>query len=101
MGPDSGVITVQIKTIASGVNTPSQGFQFRITPILAGVRQASRQFQFPLYTSGELVSIRVVQLEPGASYVFIATAMNNYGTSAAAISQMQVAAGASSSMYDL
>lgn len=76
---------------------PSQGFQFRITPILAGVRQASRQFEFPWYMSGELVSISMDQLEPGASYIFSATAMNTYGTSAATISQMQHAAGTSAS----
>ena len=81
IGPSSGQITVQIKTVASGVNNPVHGFQFRLTPVLPGTEQIERSFAFPNYVSGELVSIIVDQLQPGMSYSFGATAMNTFGTS--------------------
>ena len=91
-GPGSGVITVQIKTVASGVNMPVQEFKFRITPVLvSGVRQPERQFEFPNYMSGQFVSIAVDNLEPGESYIFSATAVNIFGTSESANSAPQFA----------
>jgi hypothetical protein len=90
-GPRSGDITVEIKTVASGVNSPEQGFHFNITPVLLGIRQPERTFDFPDYVSGELVSIVVDQLRPGASYTFIATAMNIFGNSTSTNSLAQFA----------
>ena len=83
-GPNSGVITVQIKTVASGVNQPNQNFSFNITPFLTGNKQPERIYKFPNYMSGEFVSIAVGQLEPGGSYTFSATAMNIFGNSTSA-----------------
>ena len=91
-GPGSGVITVQIKTVASGVDMPVQEFNFRITSILAGGdRQPERQFEFPNYMSGQYVSIPVDNLEPGENYIFSATAVNIFGTSGSAHSAAQFA----------
>ena len=81
IGPGSGQITIPIKTVASGVNNPVHGFQFRLTPVLVGVEQMERSFAFPEYTSGQFVTITVDQLQPGMSYSFSATAMNTFGTS--------------------
>ena len=63
-GPSSGVITVQTKTVSSGVDMPVQEFNFRITPALiaGGIRQPERQFDFPNYMSGQFVSIAVDNL---------------------------------------
>ena len=90
-GPGSGVITIEIKTVASGVNIPAPGFYFNITPVLAGIRRRERTFDFPNYVSGQFVSVAVDQLQPGASYIFSATAMNTFGTSAPANSPSQFA----------
>ena len=90
-GPNPGVITVQIKTVASGVNSPDQNFRFNITPVLAGIRQPGRIFNFPMYVSGEFVSIAVDQLQSGANYMFSATAMNTFGNSTPANSPSQFA----------
>jgi hypothetical protein len=90
-GPNSGVITVEIKTVASGVNSRDQGFRFNITPVLDGNRQPDKIFEFPYYVSGELVSIVVGQLTPGESYTFSATAMNTFGNSTSANSPQQFA----------
>ena len=83
-GPNPGVITVQIKTVASGINQPNQNFSFNTTPFLAGNKQPERIYEFPNYMSGQFVSIAVGQLEPGASYTFSATAMNIFGNSTSA-----------------
>ena len=90
-GPNSGVITVQIKTVASGVDSPNQDFRFNITPVLAGIGQPGKTFNFPRYVSGQFVSIAVDQLQPGASYTFSATAINIFGNSTPANSPVQVA----------
>ena len=90
-GPRSGEITVQIKTVASGVNLPEQGFHFNVTPVLLGIRQPEKTFEFPIYMSGELVSVVVDQLQPGASYTFSATAMNIFGNSTPANSPAEFA----------
>ena len=52
IGSGSGQVTVQIKTVASGVNNPGHGFQFILTPVLSGTDQIERSFAFPEYTSG-------------------------------------------------
>ena len=90
-GPRSGEIIVQIKTVAAGVNTPHQEFRFNISPVLLGIRQPERTYDFPNYVSGEFVSIVVDQLQPGASYTFGATAMNIFGNSTPANSPAQFA----------
>jgi hypothetical protein len=90
-GPRSGEITVEMKTVASGVNSPEQGFHFNITPVLLGIKQPERIFDFPNYVSGEFVSLVVDQLRPGASYTFSATAMNIFGNSTSTNSPAQFA----------
>ena len=85
-GPGSGEVTLEIKTIASGVDHPNQEFRFVITPVLDGKILDPIQFDFPNYQSGVLVSISVNGLEPGKSYTFSATAMNMFGVSGPASS---------------
>ena len=80
-GPSMGEVTLQIKTVASGVNDSVQGFRFVITPVLDGDVLEVIPFDFPNYQSGELESITVRGLEPGRSYTFSVTAMNTFGTS--------------------
>ena len=91
MGPDAGEITIQIKTIASGVSRPDHRFRFLITPILNGTTQDQRRFDFPNYVSSEFVTIIVSGLEKGRSYIFIATATNIFGSSDLAVSPPQYA----------
>ena len=92
----SGELIIQVKTVASGVNSPVQGFSFRITPTLSGIRQIEQQFAFPDYTSGDFVSITVAKLKPGLNYTFSATAVNVFGISEAATSPgMQIVPGTS------
>ena len=83
-GPGTGEVTLEIKTVASGVNNPDQEFRFIITPELDGDTLNPIRFDFPSYESGTLESITVRGLEPERSYSFIATAMNNFGKSSPA-----------------
>ena len=80
-GPNPGEITIQIKTIASGVDRSSQGFQFNIIPVRDGVEGNVREFPRGNYQSGEFETLVVRDLKQGQSYTFSATAMNFYGTS--------------------
>lgn len=80
-GPGAGDVTIEIKTIASGVNNPSQGFRFIITPLLDYDILERVEFAFPDYQSGMFESVTVVGLKEGESYSFSAIAMNIYGTS--------------------
>ena len=80
-GPEPGEVTIQIKTIASGVSSPSQGFQFNIIPVRDGVEEISQVFVRDQYQSGEFEMLTVTSLEQGQRYTFSATAMNFYGTS--------------------
>ena len=80
-GPNPGEVTIQIKTIASGVDHPSQGFQFNIIPVRNGIEGNVREFPRGNYQSGEFETLVVRELEQGQSYTFSATAMNFYGTS--------------------
>ena len=90
-GPYSGVITMRIKTVASGISQPDQDFHFNIIPVFAFNKQPERIYEFPNYMSGQLVSIAVGQLEPGESYTFSATAVNIFGSSTSANSPVQFA----------
>ena len=80
-GPGTGQVTLEIKTVSSGVDSPDQEFQFIITPELDGNTLSPLRFDFPYYQSGVLESITISGLEPGRSYFFSATAMNKFGTS--------------------
>ena len=80
-GPEPGEVTIQIKTIASGVSSPSQGFQFNIIPVRDGVEETLQEFVRNEYQSGEFETITVHDLEGGQRYTFKATAMNLFGTS--------------------
>ena len=82
-GRSPGEVTIQIKTIASGVSSTSQGFQFNIIPVLIRdrVQERSRGFIRTEYQSGEFETINVGDLEQGQTYTFKATAMNFFGTS--------------------
>ena len=86
-GPSTGEVTLEIKTVASGVNNPDQEFRFIITPEIDGNTLDPVQFDFPNYESGALESITVHGLEPERSYIFSATAMNNFGESSPANSR--------------
>ena len=80
-GPNPGEVTIQIKTIASGVDDPSQGFQFNIIPVRDGIEGNVKEFPLGNYQSGEFETLVVRELEQGQSYTFSATAMNFYGSS--------------------
>ena len=83
-GSRIGEVVLEIKTVASGVDNENQNFRFIIIPVLGvNVLDPILYDKFD-YTSGELESITVRNLEPGRSYTFSATAMNIFGTSAAA-----------------
>ena len=85
-GPNHGEVTIQIKTIAAGVSSPSQGFQFNIIPVRDGVKERTRVFVLNDYQSGEFEKITVHDLLEGQSYILKATALNLYGTSHTATS---------------
>lgn len=75
-------VTLGLRTSASGILTPgSLTFVVQISDgsVLTG-QAASRTMTVPMYESGEVVSVRIDDLEPG-SYQFQATAENMFGTS--------------------
>ena len=82
-GSRVGEITLEIKTVASGVGSASQRFQFIITPVLDGNILDPISYDKFDYQSGEFESVTVTGLEPGRSYTFSATAMNIFGMSGA------------------
>ena len=86
-GPGAGQVTVEIRTVASGVNNPVQGFQFVITPVLDGVNQDSRSFPRPIYDSSQYIALTIDGLKQGSVYTFSATATNIFGTSESANSR--------------
>ena len=90
-GPEAGEVTIEIKTIASGVSSSSQGFQFNIIPVRDGVEETLQEFVHNDYQSGQLETLIVRELEQGQSYTFSATAMNFYGTSDATNSRFVTA----------
>ena len=82
-GPDPGQVTIQIKTIASGVSDPAaQGFAFVIVPVLGITPGDGIRFPLPNYQSNMFETIIVRDLIPGESYTFSATAVNFFGKSA-------------------
>ena len=82
-GPQEGEVTIQIKTVASGIdsNSTSWQFQFNIVPVLSGVEGEKREFVRNDYVSGTFEIVTITDLEPGKSYAFSATAVNCFGTS--------------------
>ena len=80
-GPSVGQVTLQIKTVASGISSSVQDFQFIVTPVLDGRNLSSIQYSFPDYQSGVFVSVSVSGLEKGKPYIFCVMAMNTFGTS--------------------
>ena len=83
-GSRIGEVTLEIKTVASGINDQNQAFRFVITPVLDGDVLDPISYDKFDYMSGVLESITVSGLEPGRGYTFSATAMNIFGTSDAA-----------------
>ena len=81
-GPDPGQITVQIKTIASGVSDPAaQRFAFVIVPVFDGTPGNEMRFPLPNYQSNMFETITIRDLIPGQSYTFSATAVSDLGIS--------------------
>ena len=84
-GPDPGQVTIQIKTVASGLSDrDARGFEFILIPILDGVPGNELRFPRPDYQSGTFETILVSNLSPGESYTFIATVVNFFGISSPA-----------------
>ena len=90
-GDNAGEVILQIKTVASGVNSPNQQFRFIIVPDLEGARLDPIERSIPDYQSGTLETIVVGSLMFGESYTFSATVANTFGTSTAANSASVVA----------
>ena len=80
-GPGAGEVTVMIKTVASGVEDPSQVFWFVITPYTDTTEGETVPHLIPYYQSGTFATILVSRLEHGERYRFNATAANTFGTS--------------------
>ena len=80
-GPGAGEVTVMIKTVASGVEDPSQVFWFVITPIRDDVMGQSTSYFSRNYKRGQFIKVVMDGLDPGETYVFNATATNVFGHS--------------------
>ena len=81
-GPDPGQVSIQIKTVASGVSDPAaQGFAFVIVPVLGITPGEGIRFPLPNYQSNMFETIIVRDLMPGQNYIFSATAVSDFGTS--------------------
>ena len=82
-GPNEGEVTIQIKAVASEVdsNSASQQFRFSIVPVLNGVEGRMRESIQNDYVSGTFKTITITDLMPGQSYTFSATAVNSFGSS--------------------
>ena len=61
-GPGISEVTLQFKTVASGVDSSVQKFQFIVTPALNGDNLDPIEFAFPNYQNGIFKSITVVGL---------------------------------------
>lgn len=85
-GPNTGEVTVTIKTVASGVNSSQHQFRFIITPIVGGIDGEEMDFLFPDYQSGQFETIVIRGLQPGKNYIFSGVAANIFGRSDAAYS---------------
>ena len=81
-GPNPGQVTIQIKTIASGVSDPAaQGFAFVIVPVLGSTPANGIRFPRPNYQSNMFETIMIGDLTPGETYTFSATAVSDFGVS--------------------
>ena len=99
-GPATGEVTLEVKTVTSGVDNQNQDFRFIITPVLDGEDLDPIPFDSFEYHSGTFESITVSGLEPGRTYSFSATAMNVYGTSSSTNSPL-VSAGMSLTLFEM
>lgn len=97
-GPSAGKVTIMIKTVASGLEDPSQVFWFVITPIRDGVIGQSVSHFIRHYQSGSFVSIIMDGLEHGEKYTFNATATNIFGDSGS-IASNSILSGIESAYY--
>ena len=97
-GPSAGEVTIMIKTMASGLDDPSQVFWFVITPYTDSTKGETIPHLIPNYQSGTCAMIIVSGLEQGESYRFNATATNTFGVSEVAISNF-ITAGVGVYMY--
>ena len=70
-----------VKTVASGLDDPSQVFWFVVTPYTDSTEGETIPHLIPNYQSGTFVTIIVRNLEQGESYRFNATATNTFGVS--------------------
>ena len=87
-GPNAGEITITIKTMASGIDRQiSEVFWFVITPIYKGIEGESVSHLSLNYQSDTFESVLINGLKEGEIYVFIATAVNIYGSSQAVTSK--------------
>lgn len=76
-----GEINIQIRTVASGVNSPNEQFRFVIAIVFAGITLSEKSFDFSEYQNGQFVSIPIGGIKEGASYILRATATNIFGSS--------------------
>ena len=90
-GPGAGEVTIMIKTVASGVEDPSQVFWFVITPYTDSIEGETVPYLIPNYQSGTFATIIVSGLEQGERYGFNATAANMFGASEVATSNFVTA----------
>ena len=90
-GPGAGEVAILIKTVASGVEDPSQVFWFVITPYTDTTEGETVPHLIPNYQSGTFEMIIVSGLDQGERYRFNATAANAFGTSEVATSNFVTA----------
>ena len=76
-----GEFNIQIRTVASGVNSSNEQFRFVITLVFDGITISKKSFDFFEYQNGQFVSIPIGGLEEGRSYIIRATATNIFGSS--------------------
>ena len=81
LGPSSTDVMIQIKTVASGIDDPAQGFSFNIIPVVNGNPEPEQIFMHNDYQSGTFVTLTVRDLTEGLTYSFSATAESFYGES--------------------
>ena len=96
LGPNAGEITIEIRTIASGIDNNSQVLGFIITPIIDGVSGESMPHLVTKYESGRFETVVISGLMAERSYVLNVTATNLFGSSEAVTSSgIEVLAGTS------
>ena len=87
-GSGTGEVTVMIKTVASGIEDPSQVFWFVIIPYTDTTEEKTVPHVIPNYQSGTFAKIIVSGLDQGERYRFNATAVNMFGASEVATSNL-------------